>query len=102
MPQFDVYEVGLPAAPLVIDIQSDLLRDIETRVVLPLFPASAKNQKYMKRLHPRITINDTEYALRTSEIAAVPAKALKKIVASLPDDDQLSVKRAIDFLIQGV
>lgn len=102
MPQFDVYEIGVPAAPLVIDIQSDLLRDFETRVVIPLFPTPTKSKQYLKRLHPRITINKIEYGLRTSELAAIPANALQKMVATLDDDDQLAVKQAIDFLVQGV
>lgn len=44
MPQFAVYGNINPATraavPLLLDVQSDLLAELGTRVVVPLYPAS--------------------------------------------------------------
>jgi toxin CcdB len=102
MPQFDVYELGLTAAPYVVDIQSDLLSDLGTRVVIPLVMFNPEPHRHMKGLHPNIEIDGVAYTLRTSEIAAVAATRLKKKMARLDDNQRLAVIRAVDFLMDGV
>ena len=45
MPQFAVHKNTNPATraavPLLLDVQNDLLADLATRVVVPLYPASS-------------------------------------------------------------
>ena len=73
MAQFDIYFLGLSAAPFVIDIQSDLLRDLDTRVVIPLV-AQTDTARHLKALHPIIQIDGQNYALRTTEMATLDQK----------------------------
>ncbi|MEM9990051.1 MAG: CcdB family protein, partial [Pseudomonadota bacterium] len=38
MARFDVYQYDSAFAPLVVDVQADLLNDLSTRVIIPLIP----------------------------------------------------------------
>lgn len=102
MAQFNVYEIGLAAAPYVVDIQSDLPRELSTRVVIPLVRPPSGAAKHMKALHPRLEIDGEVFGLRTSEIAAVSINKLEGRCARLNDEQRLKLIQSIDFLIQGV
>lgn len=99
MARFDVYKMDGPA-PLVIDVQADLLSDLNSRVVVPLLPVAEVPAEAMPRLRPRIRVLSQEYVLSTPEFAAVPTSELGEQVANL-DDQRGVIIDAIDFLLQG-
>lgn len=97
MPQFDVHKFE---RGLVIDCQSDLLSQIESRFVVPLV-AQAKAPKTAARLNPIFLIAGTNYVMMTQTAAAVLRKDLGEVVASLVDHS-FEITNAIDVLISGV
>ena len=69
MARFDVYKSG-NARGLLLDIQSDLLDEFGSRVVVPLLPA--EDMQSVSRLHPVFVINDERYIMSTHLIFAIP------------------------------
>lgn len=104
MARFDVYRnTGAHSAeiPYLLDVQSDLLHGLETRVVVPLrrrdrFPAAT----LPNNLTPTFKVGKVECILETPKLAAVPRRLLKKPVASLAAS-QFQITAALDFLFQG-
>ncbi len=104
MKQFDVYENSdadtKAAYPYFIDVQTGLLRDLDSRVVIPITHSSeAKN--YPKNLCPIIDIKNNKYALMTHQITTVSSSFLEYKEGSLllNRDDIIS---SLDFLLTGI
>lgn len=104
MARFDVYaNLGSHAktTPYLLDVQSDLLDDLESRVVIPL--RSLQNFPKVNlptRLTPIITIDRNEFLLETPKMAAVPKRILRPPVTSLRDARD-EIAAALDFLFYG-
>ena len=104
MARFDLYaNPGKHATttPYLLDVQSDLLDGLDTRIVIPLrslktFP----KVKLSTRLTPVLTVNDEDLLLETPKMGAVPHRILKKPVTSLAGE-QAQISAALDFLFQG-
>lgn len=104
MARFDVYPNTGPHAaniPYLLDVQSDLLQGLETRVVVPLrrldrFPTT----RIPERLSPVFEIAGVTCLMETPKLAAVPLKLLKTPVASLAQQ-QHAITGALDFLFHG-
>ena len=104
MAQFDVFANNGPGAqttPFVVDVQSNLLGDLDTRMVIPLrrrdaFPA----QMLPTRLTPVFALQDIACLLETAKMAAVPEQILKNPVGSLAARHD-EITGAIDFLVRG-
>jgi toxin CcdB len=95
--RFDVFE--LSGSRLVLDVQSDFLLGIATRVVVPLLPAATAPRPF-PRLNPKFEINNEDYVMATTLVVAVPVQALATKVASLrAEQDQIS--RALDMVFFG-
>lgn len=97
MPQFDVHRF---ADGLVIDCQSNLLEQIESRFVVPLvlrvdLPNSAQ------RLNPAFDIDGATYVMLTQAAGAIRRRELGAIIASLTEHG-FEITGAIDVLISGV
>lgn len=83
----------------LLDVQTDLLSDLNTRVVVPLLPKS-KSPKPATRLNPTFVIDGEQVVMVTQFLAAVPVGMLKSSTHTLSQDfDKITV--AIDMLIQG-
>ena len=104
MARFDVYaNPGKHEAttPYLLDVQSDLLDGLDSRLVIPLrsmdhFP----KVKIPTRLTPVLTIDGKNFLLETPKMGAVPKRILKNPVTSLAyEQDQ--IVSALDFLFQG-
>lgn len=101
MARFDVYPNTGPHAtdvPYLLDVQSDLLQGLETRVVVPLrrrdrFPAT-------RILSPVFEIAGVVCLMETPKLAAVPLKLLISPVISLAPQQQ-AITGALDFLFHG-
>lgn len=99
MARFDVYQLA-EGNQLVIDVQSEILSDLRTRVVIPLSPKEAAQRELMPRLRPMVQLGGCEYSVNTMEIASIPCELLGDHVGNLEDHHQ-SIIDAIDFLMQG-
>ena len=104
MARFDVFRNAGPHArevPFLLDVQSGLLSNMETRIVVPLrrcdkFPAV----KIPAELAPIFDIDGIDCMMQTPLLGAVPVGALKRAVASLAPERQRIVA-ALDFLFEG-
>lgn len=103
MAQFDVYTNPNPATkraiPYLLDVQADLLSDLATRVVVPLYATTAST-KAAQHLNPRFQVKCTTVIMSTAELAALPLFALGERVDSL-QQHRSEIIAALDFLISG-
>lgn len=104
MARFDVYaNLGkhAVATPYLLDVQSNLLDGLDSRMVIPLRSLKAfPKVKLSNRLTPIFTIKGEKFLLETPKMGAVPLRVLKEPVASLADE-QNQITTALDFLFQG-
>jgi toxin CcdB len=104
MKQFDLYENTdkdtKEGYPYFVDVQTELLRELDSRVVIPLVP-SKDAKTYPSNLCPRVTINNKTFSLLTHQITTVPASLLniKEGSLLLNRDNIIS---GLDFLLTGI
>lgn len=97
MPQFDVHRLG---RGLVVDCQSSLLGDLNTRFVVPLIPIESAPRP-AQRVNPIFRVGSRDYAMDTQFAGAVEQRELGQIVVSL-GDRSFEITAALDVLISGV
>lgn len=104
MAQFHVYHnldrSSRQRFPFLLDVQSDLLESLATRVVVPLGETDEKRPP-VARLMPTFEVDGRAVVMRTSEIAGIARKAVGGHVASLADRRH-EIVAALDVLITGV
>jgi len=101
MVQFNVYRNPNPNArswPYLLDVQSDLIEPLATRVVVPLVPRSLFTPT--AHLNPTFQIERKDVVMSTAEIAGVPKAAIGEWVCSL-EQRRAEIIGALDFLISG-
>ncbi len=105
MAQFDVYRNGNPATrtrvPFLLDVQSDLLDRLVTRVVVPLCKPELLKGKLAERLNPVFLVEGQKLAMLTPEMAGVSRKVLGGKIASLAEERR-AIVAAIDMVITGI
>jgi len=105
MPQFTVYRNQNPESkthvPYLLDVQSDLLADLVTRVVVPLAWASDMKGHAIKSLMPTFEIEGEQCVMLTPQLAGVSGKWLGEPVANLLAH-RADVIAALDLLITGI
>lgn len=105
MAQFDVYRNANAAQarriPFVVDVQSDLLDHLATRVVVPLADPQVIESKPAKILNPAFVIDGRRVIMLTPQLAGVPRKALGKKVSAL-QDKRAEIVAALDLTFTGV
>jgi len=103
MAQFDVYENKNAAAkqtiPYLLDVQTELLDNLATRVVVPLITAAAMGRA-AKHLNPQFKIKRTAVVMSTAELAGVPVHILGNRICSLKEQ-RSEIIAALDFLFTG-
>ncbi|MBY6046099.1 CcdB family protein [Vannielia litorea] len=99
MARFDVYR-GDTGSTLLLDIQSDLLSGLNTRLVVPLLPADNAPPP-IRYLNPLFEVKGERYLMATQLMAAVPQRILSAPIASLSESAD-EITRATDTLMQGV
>lgn len=98
MTRFDVFDN--PDGPgALLNVQSDLLEDFNTRLVVPLMPRDQAPAP-ARYLNPIFQIDNSELVMVTQFMATVPAKILRRRIGSLRDNSD-QITRAIDMLLQG-
>jgi len=104
MARFDVFlNPGAHAAttPYLVDVQSDLMDGLETRVVIPLRRTdNFSTTRLPQDLTPVFVIDGVSCLLETPKLAAVPRRVLKNPVGSL-QAEQGRITSALDRLFYG-
>jgi toxin CcdB len=104
MARFDVYPnpgAHAKSTPYLLDVQSDLLDGLDTRMVIPLRSLEHfAKVKIPARLSPVVKINGKDCILETPKMGSVPQRILKQPVASLANE-QGEITGALDFLFHG-
>ncbi|MCP1677182.1 toxin CcdB [Natronocella acetinitrilica] len=98
MARFDVFKYEGEAGYL-LDVQSDLLGSLNTRVVVPLLPKSSAPSP-AQRLNPVFSIEGQELVMATQYMAAIPQGELRSAVSSLAEK-QDEISAALDMLFLG-
>ena len=105
MAQFDVYKNPSPntrkAFPYIVDIQSFVIEDISTRVVVPLGKLQNFSNQSMTTLTPEIEYEGEHLLLLIPQIASIPSKYLKDPIGSLSHFRD-EIIAALDFAITGI
>jgi toxin CcdB len=101
--QYDVYEhpgERLRAEyPFIIDLQTDLLSSLDTRVIVPL--RRAELLPAIKRLNPSFTIDGINVVLVPTEIVAIRRSLLGPPVGSL-GKEHFVITAALDLMLTGI
>lgn len=104
MRQFCVYRnrnaTTRSAYPLLLNVQSDLISETGTRVVIPLVPAN-RGMPTMPLLAPTVSIKNKPYVLATPLLAGAELSDLGAIEADL-SGERAVVMAALDLLISGI
>ncbi|NGO49820.1 CcdB family protein [Allomesorhizobium camelthorni] len=98
MARYDLFS-SVGAEGYLLNVQTDLLDHLKTRVVIPLLPAGTTPPP-VKRLNPIFEIGGQKYVLATQLLSAVPVQELTRREDSLSRyHDQ--IVGALDMLFQG-
>jgi toxin CcdB len=99
--QFDLYFLPRQPAVLVVDIQSGLLDELKTRVVIPLLHRDQAPNKLIGTLNPCLRIDGREFVLMSQMIASMPVAELAR-PAGTAIGYRDEIVRAIDTIISGL
>ena len=101
--QFTIYrnKGNARAYPYLLDVQSDIIGELNSRMVIPLFPLASFTGRPAQRLNPVIIVEGGKYLVMTHEMAGVRLTQLGEAVTDVQESRQL-IKDAIDFLMDGV
>ena len=104
MAQFNVYRnlntASKKVTPYLLDVQSNLLSDLATRVVVPMRLLTRYSGKPMKTLTPSFQIEGREVLAITQQLSAISTKEIGASVADLTDR-HFEIIAALDFVISG-
>jgi toxin CcdB len=87
--------------PYLLDIQSSLLDDLQTTVVIPLHPKTLIGKAAMTKLCPEVDIEGEKFVVLTAQIAGVDRKVLGQKICDL-SAYRSEIIAAIDFIISGI
>ena len=89
------------AIPLLLEVQSELIADLGTAVVVPLCAVHAFQGKPIKTLTPILEIDGKDYVMLTPQLAGVARKHIGQKVADLSHRRD-AIIAALDLLITGI
>lgn len=100
--QYRVYrnQSGSQSHPWLLDVQSDIIGQLNIRMVIPLFPRDRFKGTQPVRLCPVVKIEGKEYLVMTHQMASVLSSMLGEEISSLAAQRD-EIKAAIDFLLDG-
>ena len=105
MPQFAVHRNQNPATrgtvPFLLDVQSDLIAGLGTRVVIPLYTAAAMKGRTIGTLTPPVEVQGKPYVAVTPQLAGISGKELGPQVGDL-SSRRGEIIAALDLLITGI
>jgi toxin CcdB len=87
MAQFSVYQnknaQTKKSFPYLLDVQSNLLSELATTVVIPLARFDQSRTKILTRLTPVLRIDQHEYVVLTPQLAGIQRKELGKLARNI-------------------
>ena len=98
MARFDVHQ-SREGRGYLLDCQTDYIRGLETRLMVPLFPFEDFS-KPVARLNPVFRIEDARVVMMTQYAAAMRTRDLLPKVTWL-DAEQDAIMNALDMLLTG-
>jgi toxin CcdB len=102
--QFTVYRNKNPRSrttfPFLVNVQSDLLDELQTRVVIPLTRAVALTRKPVSKLMPTVQFEGEAYVLMTPQLAGIARSELGPAAGDLVGRRD-TIVAAMDFLLSG-
>ena len=105
MAQFDVFKNKNRSTktlyPYLVEIQSNLLSDLKTTVVIPLTLISNYGENKLKILNPTFVILGKQYLSITTLIAGIDRNNLGEHISSLSESRD-EIISALDFMITGI
>jgi len=105
MAQFDAYRNPNAATrariPYLLDVQSDLLDSLATRIVVPLCKPDVLSGKPAERLNPAFEVEGRKLFMLTLELAGLSRKALAERVANLAAQ-RAEIVAALDLAFTGI
>ena len=102
MAQFDIYRNPAGDArsiPYLLDVQSDLLAGVTSRIVVPLYHLKSFGRP-ARRLNPIFEVEGNAVVMSTAELAGVMPSDLGARVDSLARHYD-EIRDALDFAFQG-
>jgi toxin CcdB len=104
MARFAVYQNRNPHSfgsfPLLVDVQSELLEDLETRVVIPLARAAAFSDFPLRYVMPTVAVEGKAYVLMTPQLTGLSRVTLGPVRGSL-ETHAREIFVASDMLLKG-
>jgi toxin CcdB len=104
MAQFSVHENSNPRTkgdvPYLLDVQSDVISVLATRMVVPLYRQGALHSKAMTCLTPVVRFKNKPLIAMVPEMAGIHQRDLGPIVGELPTI-RAEIIQAIDLLLTG-
>ncbi|EBB6138028.1 cytotoxin [Salmonella enterica] len=82
------------------DVQSDIIDELHTRMVIPLFPVSRLVNNPVKRLTPTLNVEGNDYLVMTHEMASIRLSQIGDEVMDVRSHRQ-TIKNALDFIFDG-
>ncbi|HZE61017.1 MAG TPA: CcdB family protein [Burkholderiales bacterium] len=105
MAQFDVYRnpnsTTRARIPYLLDVQTQLLDSLATRIVVPLAKPEILGGKPIERLNPQFEVEGRKVVMLTPELAGVPRKALGEVVGDLARERD-KIIAALDLAFTGI
>lgn len=101
MARFDVYRASGRDGSLMVDVQTDVLAELDTRVIIPLIRIDEAADNIAPRLKPVIDVDGRKFVLSPTDIAAIPVRYLGAPVANIEGEYRDTITGALDFLFHG-
>ena len=105
MAQYDVFVNPHPGSrgtvPFVVDVQSGLTDQLPTRLVMPLSRVGTNEGRLPTSICPLVDVQGETLSVMAHLAAAVPAKLLRKPVASI-QHRACDVRSAMDAVVSGI
>lgn len=105
MPQFHLYRNANKATqknyPYLLDIQSNLLEDLRTTVVIPLMPKRLSEAHVISKLNPVVRVKSENFIVMTQGLAGIDRSILGAQAGDL-GQYRPEIIAAIDFMLSGI
>lgn len=105
MAQFAVYEntnkSSKKSYPYLLDIQSTLLDELRTTVVIPLATQRIAGKAVINKLCPIVEVLGEPYVVLTQQLASIDRSSLGNQICDL-SNQRLEIINAVDLLIAGI
>lgn len=99
MARFDIYDNpgrNQKNVPFLLDVQSNVISGLATRIVIPLRPLSLFSSiKMPSDVFPIIVVSGVSYFLDTPQLGAIPLSELKSKAGSARNQ-QTDIQQALD------